>query len=251
MIKVMSFNTRTPVMADGINLFDCRKERILDVLRTEKPDLIGFQEIMDSGRDWLCEQLGSEYTIVGSGRGANLTGEGSFVAIRTEAFFLIEMKQFWLSDTPDVSGSVYVDCGQSKHPRIAVAVRVMHRESGRVIHFVNTHTDHVGAKAREKGLLLIAEYLSARTGDMIVTGDMNAKPESAEIKAFLEAVQPMGIVDCTTEVGDTFHGFGHTAIKIDYVFTNMKVAESYAVEDIPVEGVYYSDHRAVCAVIEV
>ena len=145
MIKVMSFNTRTPVKADEINFFECRKERILEVLRREKPDLIGFQEIMDSGRDWLCQSLGNEYMVVGSGREANLTGEGSFVAIRWESFFLVEMKQFWLSDTPDVPGSVYANCGQSKHPRIAVAVKVMHRASGRILHFVNTHTDHVGA----------------------------------------------------------------------------------------------------------
>ena len=251
MIKVMSFNTRTPVSADGINFFEYRKGRILEILRREKPDLVGFQEIMDSGRDWLCQALGNEYMVVGSGRGANLTGEGSFVAIRCEAFFLVEMKQFWLSDTPDVPGSVYANCGQSKHPRIAVAIKVMHRESGRILHFVNTHTDHVGAKAREKGLLLIADYLKARQGDMIVTGDMNAQPDSAEIIGFLDAVQPMGIVDCTAKVGDTFHGFGKYGTKIDYVFTNMRVAESYAVEDVPVDGVYYSDHRAVCALIEV
>ena len=47
MIKVMSFNTRNPVSADGINFFECRKERLAKVLQREKPDLIGFQEIMD------------------------------------------------------------------------------------------------------------------------------------------------------------------------------------------------------------
>ena len=100
MIKVMSFNTRTPVDADGINFFEYRKERILDVLRREKPDLIGFQEIMDSGRDWLCQALGNEYMVVGSGRGANLTGEGSFVTflrqVVVHAFYDFDARRFFL-----------------------------------------------------------------------------------------------------------------------------------------------------------
>ena len=44
-----------------------------------------------------------------------------------------------------------------------------------------------------------------------------------------------------------------TPVKIDYIFTDMESdpAESYAVEDIPVEGLYISDHQPVIGFVTV
>ena len=44
-LKVMSFNLRTDTPKDGINAFSERYPRVLEVIRNEKPDLIGFQEL--------------------------------------------------------------------------------------------------------------------------------------------------------------------------------------------------------------
>jgi endonuclease/exonuclease/phosphatase family metal-dependent hydrolase len=250
-MKVMTFNTRTPTPHDGINMFDFRKDRILDVLQREKPDLIGFQELKQEGKDWLCRALGGEYLFLGVGRDADLNGEGTPVAVRWDTFSVIGMEQFWLSDTPDIPGTRYENSDQSSCCRIAVAAKLLHKKSGRVFTFLNTHTDHKGEMARQKGLLQIAEYLKTCAGEKIVTGDMNATPDSAEIQAFLKAVNPLGVKDCTGAVGNTFHGYNTTcSIKIDYVFSNMKTVTSHAVEDVPVGGVYYSDHLAVCAELD-
>ncbi len=246
-MKVMTFNTRCPVTQDGINFFDCRKNRILAVLQGEKADLIGFQELKPEGKAWLSQVFGNEYLFLGVGRDARFQGEGTPVAIRKDAFDVLGMEQFWLSDTPNIPGSRYENLDQSSCCRIAVAVKLLHKESGRVVTFLNTHTDHRGQKARQKGLLQIAEYLTDCDGNLIVTGDMNATPDSAEIQAFLEAMKPLGVVDCTDTIENTFHGYGTCGIKIDFVFSNLRVVKSYAVEDIPVKGVYYSDHLAVCA----
>jgi endonuclease/exonuclease/phosphatase family metal-dependent hydrolase len=47
--------------------------------------------------------------------------------------------------------------------------------------------------------------------------------------------------------------FENRPVKIDYVFTNLPTDhdESYAVEDIPVDGIYISDHRPVVAFVEI
>ena len=61
----MSFNLRVPCDNDGVNHFDNRKDRILEVLRQEKADLIGFQEVRLEGKEWLWKELCDEYIILG------------------------------------------------------------------------------------------------------------------------------------------------------------------------------------------
>ena len=85
------------------------------------------------------------------------------------------------------------------------------------------------------------------------TEENTTEPED-EIKLITEAMGQRGTVDCTAGLGGTFHNFGRLlpdrAVKIDYIFTDACCTQSYVVEDIPVEGQYYSDHNAVCAMIE-
>ena len=59
-------------------------------------------------------------------------------------------------------------------------------------------------------------------------------------------------MDCTAGLGTTFHAFGQlpNGPKIDYIFTDGLCKSSYVVEDIPVNGQYYSDHYAVVAEID-
>jgi endonuclease/exonuclease/phosphatase family metal-dependent hydrolase len=60
-------------------------------------------------------------------------------------------------------------------------------------------------------------------------------------------------IDCTADIEPTFHIFGRLpkeeCVKIDYIFTSGKCEKSYKVEDEAKDGVYYSDHNAVVAYI--
>ena len=80
---------------------------------------------------------------------------------------------------------------------------------------------------------------------------MNASPEKPEIKVFFE-VAGAGAVEATAELGGTFHDFGRreTKSKIDYIFTNADFDNPRIVPDEGNDGLYYSDHHAVCADIE-
>lgn len=246
-IKIMSFNIRVEADCDGINHQKNRRSRILATLQREAPDLVGFQEASDDARAWLSSVL-TEYTLVGCGRLANYTGEGAPLAFRRDRFELIKLECFMLSDTPAIPGSRYEDSDQSGCPRIATAAVLKHRASGECFLYINTHTDHVGVKARILASRDLLAYIKKAGLPTLLTGDFNAEPDSEEIRMLADAM-----TDVTCGLSGTFHHFGRKEKgvppdKIDYIFTTLPAdpARAYAVADIPDgNGLYTSDHLPV------
>ena len=251
-LKVMTFNIRIDAEEDGLNHADNRKQRILDVIKSEAPDIIGFQEVLDHRRDWLRAALAPEYVFLGGGRETNYRGECCPIAYRASKFELIGMETFWLSDTPDVAGSRYEHVKQSHLPRYAIAIRLKHHSVDEPILFVNTHLDHRYPTARRAAFEQLAGYLQSKKGIGVLVGDFNAQPASDEVKYFVAHTSALGYRDTTDKIQTTFHGFGaeEAQVKIDYVFTNAEVVESHAVEDLPVKGVYCSDHYPISVTLE-
>ncbi|MBO5269994.1 MAG: endonuclease/exonuclease/phosphatase family protein [Clostridia bacterium] len=251
-LKVCTFNLRTPAKVDGINFFPNRKGRILEGIRKEAPDLIGFQEVADETRLWLREAL-PEYIVVGCGRDKHLKGEAMIVAYRRDSFDMVSMDTFWLSTQPSVPGSCY-GLDQSSCPRCTTALVLKHDDAEQPFLFLNTHLDHKGAQARMLGMVQILQYISEKNLPFVMTGDMNALPESPEMQAVVTC-KGRTVVDITSNITGTFHAFGQRATmsKIDYIFTDMPAdpAESYAVEDIPVDGLYMSDHLPVIGFVTI
>ena len=256
-MKIMSFNLRTEARSDGINYFPHRKSRILSAIETESPDLIGFQEATDTMRDWLIEALFPiGYTVIGCGRSAYYRGEATIVAYKRSIFEMISAETRWLSLTPTVAGSSFGG-DQSDCPRVFTALVMKRHDVAQTFAFVNTHLDHLGASARLLGAAEICQYLSEKNLPFIITGDMNATPEAPEIALFTSrALCGRPVVDATANLGPTFHSFGKLApedcVKIDYIFTDLPcdISRSVRVEDVPVDGIYISDHNPVCAYVE-
>lgn len=258
-LKVLTFNLRVVADVDGINSFFNRTGRILDTIKEQSPDLIGFQEVSGSKgmRKWLDDALAPiGYTVVGCGREKNYRGEASCLAYKRDLFELIRLETRWLSATPLIPGSRYAN-DQSGCPRVYTAATLKHIESDEVFIFINTHLDHQGSDARKLGALDIVRYLSERGLPFVVTGDMNALPGTPEIEVFT-TYKPCGreVVNATADVGGTFHAFGKYSEdkmkQIDYIFTDLPcdASKSFVLPDEPVDGVYISDHRPVCAFID-
>lgn len=251
-LKCMSFNLRVACEADGVNMFFRRAGRVLEVLEREAPDIVGFQEVTDSMRTWLREHL-SGYTLQGCGREKNCHGESMLLGYRTGTCELLALENHWLSPTPDKPGSTYGG-DQSPCPRMVTAVRLRHDGSEQPFWFLNTHLDHVGQRARYLGAMQLVQMISMRSEPFVLTGDFNALPDSPEIRLITDALTARGVVDCTAGLPGTYHDFGRLPPelrqKIDYIFTDGNCRGAYAVEDLPVEGQYYSDHQAVVAMIE-
>ena len=250
-LKIFTFNIRVNV-DKGQNDFEFRKHRIAELINTEKPDIVGFQEATDSMRRALSKML-CGYYVVGCGRGKNYRGESAAVAFRTDKFELLELENFWMSATPSIPGSRY-GFDQSSCPRISTALRLALNDGSAPFWFINTHLDHVGSISRILGVTQLMQYMSEKREGCILTGDFNALPDSKEMRALSENSE-LSLVDCTANISGTFHDYGkiENLIKIDYIYTNMEcdVSRSFVYSDDAPNGTYYSDHLPVCAYIEV
>ena len=251
-LKIMSFNLRCDVVSDGINYFFNRIDRVLEILDKEKTDIVGFQEVTDSMRAKLRDSL-TDYMVQGCGRERNYRGESMIIAYRKDVMELISLENIWLSMTPSIPGTSYgVD--QSGNCRMFTAALLKHKDSDKPFRMINTHLDHEGKTARYLGAVQLVQYISVHPEPFILTGDFNATPETPEIQVIPEALAYRGGKDCTADLPGTFHWFGKIPEdkrpKIDYIFSDAPCVKSYMVEDVPVDGVYYSDHNAVCAVLE-
>lgn len=252
-MKVVTFNIRCDYGQDGINQFCNRKALILKKINQEKPDIIGFQEVLPHVAAWLKENL-TQYYIIGCGRGSDLRDEQMSIAYRKDRINLISMETWWLSPTPDVPGSRYEE--QSKCPRTATDAVFEEMESGKIFRVINTHLDHIGALAREKGLHQILTHMKQepfwKDVPTILCGDFNAEPDSPEMAAIC---QNETLINITKEIGVTYHGYyqndpSDPPCSIDYIVLqgNWKCESVYKWTDEQ-DGVYLSDHYPVCAVL--
>lgn len=250
-IKAVTFNIRGDFGVDGENNFYHRKPLILEKVAAEQPDFIGFQEVHPQTAIWLRENL-KGYYVVGCGREKKLDGEQMTVAFRADRFNLIEMRTFWLSETPYVPASRYEE--QSICPRASTELVLMEYATGRVIRVLNTHLDHQGTGARRLGLRQILRHLDNvelfPDAPVILMGDFNAQPDSEELKVFDEFP---GYVSAAEGVGITFHGFMQEEFKecIDYIYIRgaIRCLNAYRWTDER-DGVFLSDHYPVCAQLE-
>lgn len=252
--KVMTFNLRVAGDHDGINRFDFRQPRIRSLLRTEAPDIIGFQEAVAASREWVRRELADDYELIGCGRDENCEGEGIPIAFRRDRFALLSWDTFWLSDTPNVPGSRFAQSDQSRFPRMTHSALLKIRNQSGFLRVINTHLDHVGKEARRLELCMLADRILAESGcPAVLLGDFNGRPYFPEIESFTARMAASGWQDATADLGGTYHKYGRleNPIKIDYIYTNCSFRESRVVNTAPENGVYDSDHFAVVSTLTV
>lgn len=178
-LRVMSFNIRYGSAQDGDNHWDKRKDFVAETIDQFDPDLLGTQETLGFQKDFLSSKLPG-YTSVGVGReNGGDQGEMTAVFFKTERFEKLDEGHFWLSETPDLKGTVSWD---SSLPRMASWVRLKDRlgNTDRPILFLNTHFDHKGKVARQQSAALIRS-MAGDIGDgceIVLTGDFNASVDS-------------------------------------------------------------------------
>ena len=236
---------------DGINSWEFRRDMVLAKIQAERPEIIGFQELLPHQAAWLRERL-PEYTFVGHGRDADYGGERPMIGVRND-LELLSYRGFWLSPTPEVPGSRF-DI-QSQCPRTCAVAEVYFPEQKLCARIYDTHLDHLCAEAREAGLrqllAIIREDNEKHPLPVLLMGDFNAAPADPELKPlFGEEGTALGLKDMTSETGITFHGYGHKEdeIKIDYIFATEPFIQAHTATSLwkdEVNGRYLSDHYPV------
>jgi len=201
-VRVMSFNIRYGSAADGPNAWRVRRDAALHTATNFAPDILGLQEVEAAQADWLRESLPS-MAFHGAGRiDGESQGEFAPILYLRDRFTFLAGGHFWVSPTPDAPGSKGWDAACE---RMASWVRLLDRRTNKPILVLNTHLDHVGVQARQRGLRLIRERLAklAEGAEIILTGDFNTSGDGPDVAMLLSGATA-GEGSQTLTLRDTF-----------------------------------------------
>lgn len=160
-VKVMSINTRYDNGGDGRNGWAQRRERVAKAIAFYDADIVGAQEVLANQMADLKARL-PQYGAVGLGREDGVAkGEYEPVFFKKDRYELVDSGHFWLSQTPEVKGSLGWD---GACVRMASWARLRDRRSGAELLAMNTHLDHVGPEARRQGAILLLQRIDSITG---------------------------------------------------------------------------------------
>lgn len=250
-IRAMSYNIRcgSCESENDVNHWSRRKFLVAEVIRRSRADVVGLQEVELFQARSLAALLG-DFDWVGAGRddGAE-KGEMNAVFVRRSAFSIKSNKTLWLSETPE-QVSVGWDAALN---RTVTVVGLKSKTTGQDLNFLNTHFDHVGARARKESAVLISRVI-AGLGDKspkILAGDLNAVPNFPGYESLTHQMRDGATVTLTPATGGdmTFNGFGfdlQRGNKIDYLFVSpgQEVKSHKVITDL-YDGLYPSDHFPV------
>ena len=256
-LSVMTFNMRYDNPEDGQNNWRFRRERVAGVIKAQEVDVLGTQELLSNQFNDLSGLL-TGYQGVGVGRLDGVeSGEYCAVFFRKDRFTLLDSGTFWLSETPEVVGSLGWD---GACERIATWV-VLRDRDGRELFFIDTHLDHVGQVARDEGVSLLMKRIETLSGGrpVILTGDFNSEPGSsvvAHVQKDGVQLDAKAIAAQRSGTDWSFSDFGQIPEAerplLDYIFVSGDIeAVRYEVLPDTFDGGYVSDHAPVMAVVKI
>ena len=260
-LNVMSYNIRYDNPEDSLNNWQYRKDVAAKIIKTKDIDIVGTQEVLHNQLVDLQERL-PEYTAIGVGRQDGIEkGEYSALFYKKDRFSEVSSGYFWLSETPEVAGSIGWD---GACERIATWAILKDKQTGKEVFAINTHLDHVGKIARQEGVtLLLTRAAELSKGlPIIMTGDFNATPDSDVIKHVTNTSLKEHLTNAKTIAKEftgtewTFHDFGKIPVEnrdyIDYIFVSSNIeTDKFEVLPEKLDEVFLSDHVPVVAKIKI
>lgn len=255
-LKVMSWNIRYANPADGVHRWENRRDRVIQFLQQQKPEIIGLQEVLHHQLDTLRTATAARYRWLGVGRDdGQFAGEYSPIGYNYHQLELLQQGNLWLSETP---GQPSV--GWDAHlPRICSWAQFRHMEKQKVFWVFNTHFDHAGENARRQSAQLIADSLHQWTQGqpVVLMGDFNEGPDGAVVRTLLLAGLQDSRLTADNSSGSTatFHGFTNKdprTKRIDFIFYQAfaGVSDYHVPLLLDEQGHYASDHAPVLATLK-
>ena len=258
-LNLATINIRVSTKKDSANSWNYRKEKMADFIKTEGLDIVCLQEVSAGQLDFLRSSLpeygctGDEYKIV--------KGEEYLpILYKKDQYDCMESGTFCLSETP---GNVGETAWDAANPRRASWAKLKERKGSRFFYVVNTHLDHKGKLARERGMALIKSYLKAMAADnpIVLCGDMNctstSQPHYIALNESFIMYDAYQIAGERVGVNYTYHAFGkklpvESRSMIDFIFVSKQIEVERV--DIPEEknegGAYLSDHCPVITTLK-
>ncbi|PCD03171.1 endonuclease [Sphingomonas spermidinifaciens] len=248
-LTVMSFNVRYPAEGDGPDKWDSRAARLTSTWRRIGADIVGTQELFQHQGDAIVA-ADPRYAWFGRDRRGGHADEHMGVFYRRDRLKLIEQGDFWLSDTPELPGSI---SWGHPFPRMVTWGRFERLTDGRRFTLVNTHFPYRAedGAARVKAAARVAAFVAALPEDepVVVTGDFNDVPGSAAYRTLTATLSDSWTALGRPEAG-TFHGFaGMAERRIDWVLSRGFENKRATIDRQKVGGRYPSDHFPVIATL--
>ncbi len=261
-IKIASYNIRYGSMGTSPTAWPKRRSALTKQIEAINPDIICMQEVLYFQYEDIAAH-NPDCAFIGCGRDdGKMAGEFSPILYNTKRFAACESGVFWLSETPDVPGSIDWD---SACTRICTWARFIDRVNEKGFYVFNTHLDHVSQAAQDNGVALIMKNIAERTfkdDPYILTGDFNAVENSELITKIcnsgnsgsgLKFGYPYRKINPDVKDVASFNGFrdNYRNNIIDYIFTATEFTTVDAgIENHKVDGVFPSDHFPIWAVVE-
>ena len=183
-LRVMSFNVRLPSPGDGENIWEKRRDILVETIRLKNPDIMGTQELHKAQGDYIVGKL-PEYRWFGISRRGTEQDEYMGIFYKHEALRVVESGNFFLSDTPEKPGSM---TWGNIYPRMVTWALFEIKQSGVRFYHYNTHFPHRSqdTEARLKCANLVYSRMSQLPSEMpvVLTGDFNTDAGGEVYKVF-------------------------------------------------------------------
>ena len=247
-LSVMSYNIRLGTANDGTNSWMYRYPATLMMLEDVQPDVVGLQEAMDFQILMITENH-EQYEAVGVGRDdGKKEGEQTAIVYNKKKIALQKWGTFWLSDTPDSPSKGW----DAACKRTATWALMKCKKTGRKFYFVNTHLDHVGEEAREKGLALVVGRINSMNKDqypVVLTGDFNMKAGHRSFSGLESMMKNARTSAETTDTHHSYNGWGKSSSVIDYIYySGFSACRKFSTVTKPyAERKFISDHFPISA----
>lgn len=257
--RVGTYNVRVVTKKDTAEIsWNARKQYVAQLIRDEKMEIVGLQEIKTPQQLRDLKSLLPEYGFVSWGSDSNendSTGEKVAVAYLKDQFILEDSQHFFLTTDPSQPGLAW----DAKYTRVAVVADLRCKATNQRLKICCTHLDNKGVEARKEGLRLICNRLCnyKKYDPLIVLGDMNTKTDQDE-QDLLNIVSPYfqdaRAVSVTAPKGcdGTWAGWKKDcgSRRLDYMYVhNIEVLSYETIQRDYDRGVTPSDHFPV--VIEI
>jgi endonuclease/exonuclease/phosphatase family metal-dependent hydrolase len=257
-IKIMSFNIRTSLTeADSANNWDNRKEACVELIKDQRPGIIGFQEAKYAYHwTYMKEQLAYAYDGYGVNRDTGAeSGTGEVMGIMYDRNIIekIDGGTFWLSETPDVPSKGF----GANYSRNATWGIFKHIPTGKIFYYINTHLDHQVAEAQVEGMKLISQHFEQykEKYPLFLTGDLNITSSNVAldvIESYMYNARdaaPASLTDYNT----TYNGYKTDKMSIiDHIYCSdyLRVVKYHTIHEKYGDVTFVSDHYPIFAIIE-
>ena len=210
----MSANIRITGLAedevDG-RRWDDRKDYMIEVIRSYKPDVVMMQEVIYDSYAYCKKELKEYFAFGFEGPEMDPYTEGyhfigkNVIFFRRDRYELISAGCYWLSEDPTIAGSISWGTNRARH---ANWVRVVDKKSGKQLRLIDIHLDHKSQEAKLKQAEMIVREAAQyhESFPQIICADFNSRKYEEQVKHFVAN----GWTDCY----DVLHNgeeFGHTA----------------------------------------